>query len=426
MENVALKCIDCGRTYEPEAVYRCSCGGLLEVALNLSELKEIVSRDLFDSRLKERKKPYGSGIWRYRELIHPLVSDEQIISRPEGNTNLYSHKKVSEYTGIKNIYLKHEGENPSGSFKDRGMSVGVSEAVRLKKKVVACASTGNTSASMAAYAAMAGLNSIVFIPEGEIAYGKLSQALAYGAKALQVKGNFDDAMKLVCESSDALGIYLLNSVNPWRVEGQKSIMFEMLQQLSWQSPDWVVLPAGNLGNTSAFGKAFKEMKELGFIDEVPRIASIQAHGANPFYQMWLKGCSELHAVKNPKTIATAIKIGNPVSWKKALAAIKYSGGVVEEVSDQEIMDAKAVIDSSGVGCEPASAASVAGAKKLCEKGVIKRDDVVVSIITGNILKDPDATVNYHLSKLEGITCRYANKPTVVEPTLDAVRKAVNI
>jgi threonine synthase len=389
-------------------------------------LQENVSCGLFDSRLRLRNLPYGSGVWRFRELVHPLIGEEDIVSRPEGNTNLYRHRKVSSYTGIDDICLKHEGENPTGSFKDRGMTVGMSEAKRLRMKQVACASTGNTSASMAAYASMAGLKPVVFIPDGEIAFGKLSQALAYGAQVIQIKGNFDDAMRLVQESSNALGIYLLNSINPWRVEGQKSIMFELLQQFAWESPDWVLVPAGNLGNTSAFGKAFLEMKELGFIEKIPKIAAIQAAGANPFYVMWAKKAGELPAVEHPTTIATAIKIGNPVSWKKAMNAIKYTKGLVEEVTDQEIMDAKAMIDASGIGCEPASAASVAGAKKLREKGAIDKKDRVVCIITGNILKDPDATINYHFGRLEHIKSTYANKPVVIEPTLEAVKKVLRI
>jgi len=426
MEKATIKCIDCRREHKPGPIYRCECRGLLEVVPNMEYLKENISTGLFDSRLRLRNLPYGSGVWRFRELIHPLVSDEDIVSRPEGNTNLYRHKKMSSYTGIDDICLKHEGENPTGSFKDRGMTVGMSEAKRLKMKHVACASTGNTSASMAAYASMAGLKPVVFVPDGEIAYGKLSQALAYGAQVIQVKGNFDDAMSLVQESSNAVGIYLLNSINPWRVEGQKSIMFEMLQQFSWESPDWVIVPAGNLGNTSAFGKGLREMKELGFIEKVPKIAAIQAQGANPFYTMWANKEKELPAVQHPKTIATAIKIGNPVSWKKAMASIKYTKGLVEEVTDQEIMDAKALIDASGIGCEPASAASVAGAKKLREKGAIDKKDKVVCIITGNILKDSDATINYHFEKLDHIRSTYANKPIAIEPTLESVKKVLKV
>lgn len=423
-KKIVLRCIDCGRGYEPSATYRCSCNGLLEVVLDIEQLKEKVSRKLFDSRLWSRREPYHSGVWRFKELIHPLVEDEQIISRPEGNTNIYRHKKIQEYAGIKDISLKHEGENPTGSFKDRGISPGISEANRLGIGVVACASTGNTSASLSAYASIGNMKSVVFVPAGKIAMGKLSQAIAYGARVLEVTGNFDDAMSLVQKSSNELGMYLLNSINPWRIEGQKSIIFELIQQFDWNSPDWITVPAGNLGNTSAFGKAFDEMKKLDLIDNIPKIAAIQAEGANPFYETWKNNLSELKSLKNPETIASAIKIGNPVSWKKALRAINITNGVVEQVSDQEILDAKAIVDSSGIGCEPASAASVAGAKKLLEKGIISEDEQVVCIITGNLLKDTDSTINYHLSNLRGIKPKYANKPISIEPTIEAVKKAI--
>ena len=420
--DVVLRCIDCGREYGAEAIYECKCGGLLDVLYDSRKVK--VSREIFDSRTGSGEYPYQSGIWRFKELIHPLIKPKDIVSRPEGNTNLYSHKKISEYVGATKIKLKHEGENPTGSFKDRGMTVGVSEAKRLGMKVVACASTGNTSASLAAYASMAGMKCVVFVPEGKIAYGKLSQALAYGARVLQVKGVFDDAMRLVQESSRKLRMYLLNSVNPWRIEGQKSIMFELVQQYGWNPPDWVVVPAGNLGNTSAFGKAFEELKKLGLIKKVPRLAAIQATGANPLYRTWKRNSKNLLSVKHPETIATAIKIGNPVSWKKALRALKFTNGVVEQVTDQEIMDAKAIVDASGIGCEPASAASVAGTKKLVEAGLIKKDASVACIITGNILKDPEATVNYHLNKLAGMKPRFSNRPIVIDATVNAVKKAI--
>lgn len=425
MADVKLKCIDCNREMEVSAIYRCEkCNGLLDVVLDLDSLREEVSRELFDSRLGSRVFPYQSGVWRFRELVHPLVEDQDIVSKPEGNTNLYRHRNVSEFTAIENIILKHEGENPTGSFKDRGMSPGISEAIRVGMDAVACASTGNTSASMTSYAAYAGIRSVVFIPEGEIAFGKLSQALAHGAQAFQIKGNFDDAMSLVQESSKELGLYLLNSINPWRIEGQKSIMFELLQQLGWKSPDWLIVPAGNLGNTSAFGKAFDELLKLELVDSIPRIASIQAEGANPFYRLFVDEEKELKAVKKPETIASAIKIGNPISWKKAIRAIKLTDGLVEEVSDQEIMDAKAVVDASGIGCEPASAASVAGARKLQEEGMIDKGEKVACIITGNILKDPDATIRYHLGQLEGLESRFGNSPQVIEAKLEAVKKAL--
>ena len=403
---VELVCESCGKSREPSAACRCECGGLLDVSFPLPN----VSKKTFESRS-------GSGVWRYRELVHPLVDEKSIFSRPEGNTNVYRHARVSSYTGIANLMLKHEGENPTGSFKDRGMCVGITEARRLGARTVACASTGNTSASLASYAALAGLRSVVFIPEGKISHSKLSQAIAYGARVLQVKGNFDDAMSLVERSSNALGLYLLNSVNPWRLQGQMSIMFELMQQLGWNPPDWVVVPAGNLGNTSAFGKALRIMRELGFIGRVPRLAAVQAEGAAPFYNLWKTGRFE--AVAAPETVATAIRIGNPVSWRRAISAIKYTNGLVEKVSDAEILDAKAVVDAAGIGCEPASATTVAGARKLRNDGAIKADESVACILTGNILKDPDSVLGYHTAG--GI---FANRVSLIDAKVDAVKRAL--
>ena len=414
-----FKCIECGKTYSPGSRFRCDCGGLLEVVHEF----EAVHRSIFNGRLGALKSPYSSGVWRFKEIVNPSLDELYIVSRSEGNTNLYTHPRLSEYVGLGNLTLKHEGENPTGSFKDRGMTVGISEARRLGAKTVACASTGNTSASLAAYAAQAGIDCVVFIPEGEIAYGKLAQALSYGAKVLQVSGNFDDAMRIVQEASEELGLYLLNSVNPWRIEGQKTIIFEMLQQRGWRPPDWIVVPAGNLGNTSAFGKALREAVSLGLIDDVPRIASVQAQGANPFYRLWRGGGETLEASK-PETVASAIKIGNPVSWRKAIRVIRETGGVVEQASDQEILDAKALVDGCGIGCEPASAASVAGARKLVESGVIDPGEDVVCILTGNLLKDPDISVKYHTGTIEGITPSYANRPVKVEAELASVAEAL--
>ncbi len=413
MVEVKLKCIECGKEYdENESRYQCDCGGLLDVK---SEGVE-VSRKMFDSR-----KDCESGVWRYKELVHP--SAEKIISKGEGGTGIYSNEKLDAYAGTK-IIAKHEGENPTGSFKDRGMTVGITEALRKKAKVVACASTGNTSASLAAYAAFAGIKCVVFIPEGKIAYGKLSQALAYGARVFQVQGNFDDAMRLVQQAGKEMNMYVLNSVNPWRLEGQKTIVIELINQLGWRTPDWIAVPLGNAGNTSAFGKALVEMKELGLIERMPRIAAIQATGANPLYKTWKEKSRELLRVKEPETIATAIRIGNPVNWRKALRSINQTNGVIEQVTDQEIMDAKAVVDACGIGCEPASAASVAGTKKLVENGVIKRGERVACVLTGNLLKDPDATINYHSGKIEGVKGRFVNKLQTIEPTIEALEKAL--
>jgi threonine synthase len=349
--------------------------------------------------------------------------DDKIATKQEGNTRLYSAGLAGEYAGLANFLLKHEGENPTGSFKDRGMTCGMTAAVMRGAKSVACASTGNTSASMAAYAALEGLPAVIFIPSGKIAYGKLAQALAYGGITLQIDGNFDDAMALVQKVCDELGVYLLNSVNPFRIEGQKAIGFEVLQQLDWEVPDWFVIPGGNLGNNSALSKGLKELFDLGIIDKKPRIAVIQADGANPLYKMW-KDNAPYEPVRDPETIATAIKIGDPVSWEKSARGLKWCDGVVEQVSEQEIMDAKAMVDKAGIGAEPASCCSVAGARKLVESGVIHPDAKVVGILTGNILKDPDAVVGYHKDALRdrSIEGRFANKPLVIEPNLEDVRR----
>jgi len=421
--DYCLRCMVCGAHYPPDQLrYVCDCGGLLDVAHDLAALRGEVSCELFDSRRGDWTLPYASGVWRYRELILP-VDEAAIVSRPEGNTPLYRTQRLSRWVGIDDLALKHEGENPSGSFKDRGMTVGVTQARLLGTRAVACASTGNTSASMAAYAALAGLRALVFIPEGKIAYGKLAQALAYGAQTLQVRGDFDAAMRLVRQVCDDLGIYLLNSLNPFRIEGQKAIIFELLQQRDWEPPDWIVFPAGNLGNTAAFGKALYELKELGLISRLPRLAAVQASGANPFYRSFASGFQQRERV-TARTVATAIRIGNPVSYERAIRSLRWTDGLVTEVSDGEIMDAKAQVDAAGIGCEPASAAAVAGARRLAAEGIIRRGESVVAILTGHLLKDPGATVDYHLNRLEGIEPAYANEPRVIEPTLEAVREAL--
>ena len=421
-----LECVACGKTYDPwDLRSKCDCGGILDVKRDLSKIDGEELRKLWDSRWGLKRGVESSGVWRYRELILS-VPDEMIVTRQEGNTRLYPAGSAGKWAGLSDLWFKHEGENPTGSFKDRGMTCGASAARRLGAKSVACASTGNTSASMASYAAVAGMRAVIFIPEGKIAYGKLAQALAYNGRTLQIQGNFDDAMALVQDVCRELNIYLLNSINPYRIEGQKAICIETLQQLDWNVPDWFVIPGGNLGNNSALGKALMELHELGIIKKIPRIAVIQAEGANPLYTMW-KNHTEFKPVKNPETIATAIKIGNPVSWPKSMRAVTWSNGVVEQVTEQEIMDAKAKLDAAGIGAEPASCCSLAGAKKLRDSGVIGPDEKVVGILTGNILKDPDAVVGYHQDTLMdhyGIRGTFANKPVVIPATLDAVRKAL--
>jgi len=424
--SARLECARCGNVYPIDEVrYVCSCGSALDVSHDLEALRPAVSRTLFDGRLRGAPAPdpspmTASGVWRYRELILP-VNPELIVSRPEGNTPLYHHPRLSSWAGVDALYFKHEGENPTGSFKDRGMTVGVTQARRLGARAVACASTGNTSASLAAYAALANLPAIVFIPAGKIAAGKLAQALAYGASTLQVEGDFDAAMRLVRQVCDELNIYLLNSLNPFRLEGQKSIVFELVHGLGWQPPDWIVLPAGNLGNTAAFGKALHEMSQLGLIERVPRIAAVQAEGANPFYRSFQTGFSQPVTVR-AETIATAIRIGAPVSYDRAVRTMRWTNGLVTQVSDQEIMDAKAMIDRAGIGCEPASAAALAGVRRLVSEGVVRSDEQVVSVLTGNLLKDPGATVAYHTG--EWPAARYANLPQQIPADIGAVRDVI--
>lgn len=390
-----LTCVSCHTNYKGyEIRYRCSeCGEILEVLRSDGEeLKRTISSKLFEDRWKSKEFPYLSGVWRYKELVLP-IDNQYIITRPEGNTNLYLNKVIGQYAGLSNLYLKHEGENPTGSFKDRGMTVGISTAKSLKVKAVACASTGNTSSSLASYAALAGLKCFVFLPRGKLSTSKLAQSIAYGAYNLQIDGDFDEAMELVEKICQEYNIYLLNSLNPFRLEGQKTILFEILQQLNWRLPDWIVLPGGNLGNTSAIGKALFELKDLGIIQKLPQIAVIQAHGANPFYKSFQIGFKKRFKVQ-ADTLASAIRIGNPVSFLKAKRVIEKTNGIVEEVKDQEILAAKAIIDKSGLGCEPASAATLAGLKKLVTKKIIQKENLVVGILTGHLLKDPDTVMKY--------------------------------
>ncbi len=458
LHTVSLRCVECAAFYpaiEAGATprYRCDCGGVLDVEMKYSLARAQVApfdaysnvefdsdlvpsagaklRQLFDERAStppiwsisaDRLLLDYSGVWRYRELLLP-APEQYIVSRPEGNTSLYpvgmencgpgrvGHRQIGVYAGLERLFLKHEGENPTGSFKDRGMTVGVTMAQLLGARAVACASTGNTSASLASYAAQAGMRGIVFLPAGNVAGGKLAQTLAYGAAAIAIDGDFDDAMRLVEQVCSELGIYLLNSLNPFRIEGQKAIGFEILQQLDWQAPDWLVLPAGNLGNTSAIGKAFRQAYELSLINHMPRFAAIQAEGANPFYRSFKSGFAGRESVQ-AHTVASAIKIGNPVSYMRARRVIEESNGIVEEVTDAEILAAKSVIDHAGIGCEPASAATVAGIRKLVAGGVIKRDERVVGILTGNLLKDI----------LTGIP--QGDGGVVVEARIDAVRKVL--
>lgn len=409
--NQWLECIGCGHRYPLDEIrYTCDavagdgehetgCGNLLSVERESVSLSTAEA----DSRRGSRSAIDQSGVWRFREAVLS-IDPAHIVTHPEGSTRLYERD---------GLFFKHEGENPTGSFKDRGMTVAVTQARRLRATAIACASTGNTSASLAAYAAQAGLRAVVFVPSGKISAGKLAQTLAYGALCLQVRGDFDSAMRLVREACDRLGIYLVNSINPFRIEGQKTIVWELLQDLGWIAPDWIVVPAGNLGNTSAFGKALREAHALGWIDRVPRIASIQAKGANPFFRSFTGAFRERHRIE-AETIASAIRIGDPVSHDRAVAAIRQTDGIVEEVSDRELMDAKRDIDRMGIGCEPASATTLAGVRKLRASGAMREGERVVCVLTGHILKDTDAIMK--------------NVPAAqiveIDPSIDAVERAV--
>ncbi len=414
-----LTCVDCSREYDADADRtRCDCGGLLDVTLPLSDE---IDRGTFDQRLGTWAKPDVSGVWRYRELL-PTFADQHIATKPEGNTNLYDARTLAQWLGIDQLWLKHEGENPTGSFKDRGMTVATSHALKVRARMVACASTGNTSASVAAYAAEAGLPAVVFVPDGKISPAKLGQTVAYGARIVQIRGDFDAAMTLVQQASAELGIYLLNSINPYRLEGQKTILFELLHQLEWRLPDWIILPGGNLGNSSALGKALAELQQTGVLSHLPRMAVIQAEGASPFYEAFRSDFRSFEPME-ANTIASAIQIGNPVSYSKARRAIELTDGVVESVTDDEILDAKARIDQSGIGCEPASAATVAGLQKLVHSGVIGRGDSVAGILTGHLMKDSDAVMTYHLGDAAADR-PLANRPVVIDPTMDALREVL--
>lgn len=413
--KVTLECPACGRSFPARASRsECDCGGLLDVVHPLPRLRGSGLKQLFDSRISGDAAAQGSGVWRFRELLLP--GRGVLVTHPEGNTRQYRRPALAEWAGVQDLSFKHEGENPTGSFKDRGMTVAVTHAARGGASAVACASTGNTSASMAAYAAQAGLPALVFVPAGKVAAGKLAQALAYGARTLLVKGDFDACLSLAREASRQLGITLLNSVNPWRVEGQKTIIFELLQQRGWQPPDWIVVPAGNLGNTAAFGKALREARELGLIRRLPRLAAVQAQGANPFYRGFRTGFRRRFRVQ-AETVATAIRIGDPASHERAVRAIRETGGLVEQVSDAEILAAKAAVDRAGIGCEPASAAAAAGVRKLRARGTIRAGDSVVAILTGHVLKDAQTVMDYHTSSVRG-----ANRPVEIEARVQAVAR----
>jgi threonine synthase len=403
------ECINCGTKYTlNEIIYFCKkCGDILEVKYDFKELSKKLEKSNW------RNVPLS--VWRYRDFM-PIEDISKIISLNEGGTGLHYCHKLGRKVGLVQLYVKNEGENPTGSFKDRGMTVGVSKANELGAKNVICASTGNTSASLAAYAAKAGMRCTVLIPSGKIAYGKLSQAMIYGAKVLQVQGNFDQSLDFVFKIAEKHpSIYLLNSINPFRVEGQKSLGFEICDQLDGEAPDRVGVPVGNAGNISAIWKGFSEYHKLGLIKKLPKMTGIQAEGSAPIAQMIKTGSNEMVPVKTPETLATAIRIGAPVSWKKAVNAIRNSGGTAETVTDEEILAAQKLLARvEGIFVEPASASSIAGLVKLINSGVIDKDERVVCVTTGHGLKDPDTAV------------KMSEKPIEVEAEMEAIENALGL
>jgi len=429
-----------------ERLYVCShCGGLLDVELSEEPTGDAKSlRSLWSERRRSFDMPDLSGVWRFRELL-PFGDNPPITSLGEGNTPLYEGPRSASYCGLDALQLKHQGCNPTGSFKDTGMTTAVTQARLLGVRLLVCASTGNTSASLAAYAARAGLLCAIMVPEGQVSHAKLAQSLDYGAKVLEIEGNFDTCMRVMRDLAQDESIYLVNSINPFRIEGQKTVAAELAEQLKWRVPDHLVVPGGNLGNSSAFGKGFHELLKLGLIDRMPRITIVQASGAAPFANLFLQYERDLTKedlsfdivnLDDPHTLASAIKIGAPVSWKKAWRALRWTGGQVLTVSEQEIADAKAIVGRDGIGCEPASATTVAGIKKLVAQGAIKSDEHVVAVLTGHLLKDTDYVIKYHSEQLsipwEGIpedeqriVGHFSNQPEKVAASQSAIRKVLD-
>ena len=416
LDTHSLRCTECGTGIPGGAVasdFRCvNCRGLFEVVYPWSSKQRAIAgvdaarlpnasalRWLWQERRTSTLNVDQSGVWRFRDLL-PIVKDfERVVTLREGNTPLYDLPKCAAIAGIDWLFAKHQGMNPTGSFKDTGMTAAISVAASLGFEWVACASTGNTSAAMAAYAARAGLRSIVFIPEGKIAWGKLSQSMDYGALTIQLKTDFDGCVRILTDLVRRFPIYLLNSVNPYRLEGQKTPAFEIMEQMEWQVPEHIIVPGGNLANGAALGKGFGEMLQLGMISRVPKVSVVQAAGANPLYRAMQENGGDHMEPVIAETRASAIRIGNPASWKKTVETLRSTGGWVEQATEQEIALAKAQIGAEGTGCEPASAVTLAGLKKFVAEGKITSEERVVIVLTGHTLKDSDYTIKYHKGEL---------------------------
>jgi threonine synthase len=431
-----FRCIGCASVTAAAAQdFRCcECGNLLEITdSSWNSGNPVALKTLWRERRTLNEALDLSGVWRFREFLPALQPEQQVVTLREGNTPLYELPLSSRSTGVQRLYAKHQGMNPTGSFKDAGMTVAATFARQAGYNWVACASTGNTSASMAAYAARGGMRSLVLVPEGKISWSKLSQSLDYGALTCQLRTDFDGCLRLLQELVKRAPVYQLNSINPFRLEGQKTLAFEVLEQLEWDPPDHIIVPGGNLGNSSAIGKALLEMLEIGLIPRLPKLSVIQAEGANALVRT-LREAEGKHLVSmQPETRATAIRIGNPASWEKAVKVLRATGGACEQVSELEIAQAKAEIGAEGIGCEPASAVTLAGLKKLLQQGFVKPEESVVLVLTGNLLKDPDFTMEFHRGDLFKGTAyeqeaaklnSFRHPPVVLDATLDAVIKTL--
>ena len=434
LKDCILRCISCQQTFAEFAVdFRCqACGDLLEVTSpHLDQANEGFQkpdRTALIARWLARKQSSldadQSGVWRFRELLPAFFDPAGVVTLREGNTPLYSLPRCARDVGMERVFAEHQGMNPTGSFKDTGMTVAVSLAKRAGFEWVACASTGNTSASMAAFAARAGLRAVAVIPEGKIAWSKLAQAIDYGAYTFQLKTDFDGCVRVLSEVVRSFPLYVVNSVNPFRIEGQKTAAFEILEQLGWRVPDHVIVPGGNLANASALGKGFLELRALGIVEAAPRISIIQAAGANPLARSMRESGGEHLEPVHAETRASAIRIGNPAIWRKAVAVLRKTQGCCEDVTDGEIAVAKAEIGSEGIGCEPASATTLAGLKKLVRSGFVQRNDTVVLLLTGHLLKDPEFTLDFHRGHLESPlpeTASHLQRPPVIlEPVAQSL------
>ena len=425
----------CGESYPlNRVIYRCEvCNGLLEVQHDIQQLKKKDAKswiDLFDERYMRTNFPYGSGVWGKKELVCPNVDDENVVSMFEGGTNLFWAERFGRQIGLDDLWIKQCGNSHTGSFKDLGMTVLVSMVKQMlfegkPIKAVICASTGDTSAALSAYAAAAGIPSVILLPRDKVSTTQLIQPIANGALTLALKTDFDGCMSIIQRLAKTEGFYLANSMNSLRIEGQKTISFELVQQFDWHVPDWGIIPGGNLGNVTALGLGFLMLKDLGLVDKLPRIVCAQSARANPLYRSFKTNFEEFDSLKAETTLASAIQIGNPVSVWKAIKILKKFDGIVEQATESELTEAVAQADQTGLFNCPHTGVALAALMKLAQSGQIQRRDRVVVISTASGLKFPDFKIGYHEKTLEGVESQYANSPVALAPDYDDIRRTID-